>query len=42
MNVNFGIMKKLDYRVKGKRERYEEISRLAVESLKEQIAGKEV
>ncbi len=42
MNVNFGIMRKLDYRVKGKRERYEEISRLAMESLKEQIAGKEV
>lgn len=33
MNVNFGIMEKLDRRVKNKRERYEEISKKAIETL---------
>lgn len=33
MNVNFGIMKKLEYRVKGKKEKYEEVSRRAIEKL---------
>lgn len=35
MNVNFGIMEKLGYKVRGKRERYEEISKKAIEKMKE-------
>lgn len=34
MNVNFGIMEKLGYKVKNKRERYEAISQKAIETLK--------
>lgn len=34
MNMNFGILPKLDIRIKSKQERYEKISEIAIESMK--------
>jgi methylenetetrahydrofolate--tRNA-(uracil-5-)-methyltransferase len=41
MNINFGIIKSLDYRVKGKRNKNAEISRRSLEILDE-LLKKEV
>ena len=42
MNINFGIIKSLDYRVKGKRNKNAEISRRSLETLEGLLTTKEV
>ena len=41
MNMNFGLLPKLNVRIKSKQERYEKISELALKSMKEFINSKE-
>ena len=42
MNMNFGILPKLSERIKNKKERYEKISAIALEKMKEFIKEKEI
>ncbi len=42
MNMNFGILPKLKERIKNKKERYEKVSALAIEKMKEFIEEKEM